>query len=191
MKCTPCMNFWPSLPLYLTALHFHKRRKLEASHVSQTQQQTPLLLNATKKPPPSPNWGNRKVVGFSYFKLDPSQQVGWVFARRTKIVCTKCSGIFVKFTFLISCFAKWTFRVLPLTREVVCPHCQLLSCQLHIAKSSTPLGQSYIAHFPSSPHFCFADLNALQTAQNVFFLVDCPSSKVLLLHHPKHLFLFF
>jgi hypothetical protein len=40
----------------------------------------------------------------------------------------------------------------------------LPNCQLHIAKSSTPNGQCYIANFPSRLHFVGCP-NALQTAQ--------------------------
>jgi hypothetical protein len=56
MKRTACMNFWHEFLTFFTLFDCiafpQKEWKLEASHVSQTQQQTPLL-NATKKPPPS------------------------------------------------------------------------------------------------------------------------------------------
>jgi hypothetical protein len=50
-------------------------------------------------------------------------------------------------------------------------------CQLHIAKSSAPLGQSYIANFPSSPHFALL-IECSSNCPKLKKIVDCPRFKV-------------
>ncbi len=53
--------------------------------------------------PPSQNWGNRKDVGFSYFKLDSTNC--WVFASLTKIASAQNARVFrqVHFSHLMFC----------------------------------------------------------------------------------------